>query len=437
MKKLMENVLDRLSDHKAEGDLFYTTSKSLKLSSQKGSLSEYKVSSAQILGVRAIKDGRVGISFTESLDDESLNLLVKEVINNAEMSAENPFEKILPISGVLNDDVSYSEETVDIKHKIEKALELEAKPKSLDSRVVAVPYNSYSESETQQVYLNSHGRFTTYTDKSYSIASSALLDEKGKKANFYDYHLSHFFRDLRWDKVVQNSLFHAKHLLEEKTLPTGKYKVKFNPDCLKNLIECFGNFYSAKSAIDKVNPWADKVGELVISKDLSIIDHPLYEKSFRISKFDAEGVERKMMPLISDGVLKNIYHNSATAQYFKTQTTGHASRGAASALNVSGTHLVIQGKNAKELPPRYLEVIQMDGLYSGANRVTGNFSVGVKGYVWENGERSMTFGNMTLSGSIVELLNHVEVLSLNLESSTDESFFSVPLVFDGVSLAGP
>lgn len=437
MKHLMENVLDRLSKHNAEGDLFYTTSKSLKLSSQKGALSEYKVSSAQILGVRAIKDGRIGISYTEALDDESVNLLVKEVIKNAEMSAENHHEKILNISGSLSDEVYYPEDFVDIKEKISKALELEAKPKMLDSRVVAVPYNAYSESENHQVYLNSYGRFTTYKDKHYSVASSALMDQLGKKANFYDYHLARSFHDLNWDKVVQNSLYHASHLLEEKTLPTGKYSVKFNSDCLKNIIECFGNFYSAKSAIDKVNPWAEKIGQEVVSKDISIIDHPLYEKAFRISKFDSEGVERKVMPLVSDGVLKNIYHNSATAQYFKTQTTGHASRGAGSALNVSGTHLLIQGQNAKTAPAKFLEVIQLDGLYSGANRVTGSFSVGVKGYVWENGEKTMTFGNMTLSGNLSDLLNHVEVLGLDLESSTDESFFSVPLVFDGVSLAGP
>lgn len=88
------------------------------------------------------------------------------------------------------------------------------------------------------------------------------------------------------------------------------------------------------------------------------------------------------------------------------------------------------------MPPKYLEVIQMDGLYSGANRVTGNFSVAVKGHVWENGKRVMTFGNITLSGNLIELLKNVEVVGENLMSSTDESFFSVPLMFHGLSIAG-
>lgn len=436
MKNLMERVINELTDQKAEADLFFSTSKSLKMSAQKGNIAEYKVSSSQILGVRAIKDGRVGISYTEALDDESISLLIKQALQNAESSEPNPNEKILLLSDHVSDEQDYPEAEVDIAEKTRRALELESGVKKLDARVVAVPYNSYNENEYFSHYLSSRGRSAVYKDKSYSITSSALMDENGKKANFYDYNASHTYKDLKWQKVIETSLENARLILTEQTLPTGKYNVRFNEDNLKELIECFSNLYSAKSAMDKVNPWASKIGEAVISKDISIIDHPTYEKAFRVTKFDSEGVERKPLTLIDHGTLKSFYHNSVTANHFNTATTGHASRGAASSLNVSGTHLMIQGKNVKPLPPKYLEVIQMDGLYSGANRVTGNFSVAVKGHVWENGKRTMTFGNITLSGNLIELLKNVEVVGTELQSSTDESFFSVPLMFHGLSIAG-
>lgn len=436
MKKIMERVINEMIDHKAEADLFFSTSKSLKMSSQKGSIAEYKVSSSQILGVRAIKDGKVGISYSEALDDESVSLLIKQALQNSENSEPNPNERIMEISGHIADEAEYPEAAVDIGVKTQKALELEGGVKKLDPRVVAVPYNSYTENEYAQYYLSSRGRSTSYKDKSYSITSSALLDDNGKKANFYDFNLAHKFNDLQWNKVIETSLFHARNLLEEKSLPTGKYNVRFTEDCLKELIECFSNFYSAKSAIDKVNPWATKLNAEVISKDISIEDHPLYQHSFRISKFDSEGVERKPMYLIQDGVLTSFCHNSVTAKHFGTTTTGHASRGPASSLNVSGTQFLIHGKNKKPAPQKYLEVIQMSGLYSGANRVTGDFSVAVKGYVWENGKKTMTFGNITLSGNLIELLKNVEVVGEGLEASTDHSFFSVPLMFHGLSIAG-
>lgn len=436
MKKIMERVVNELTDHKAEADLFFSTSKSFKMSAQKGAISEFKVSSSQILGVRAIKDGRVGISYTESMDDESVALLIRQALQNAETSEPNEFERILELTGHVSDEAHYPEDAVDIALKTEKALELESRPRGLDKRVVAVPYNSYSESEYSQEYLSSRGRSTTYSDKSYSITSSALMDENGKKANFYDFQSAHRFNDLQWDKVINTAFEHARDLLKEKMLPTGKYTVMFNTDCLKDLIECFSNFYSAKSALDKVNPWAQKLGEEVISSNLTITDDPLFDKSYRISKFDSEGVERKPMALIENGVLKNFYHNSVTAKKFNTTTTGHASRGPSSSINVSGTNLIVQGKDRKPLPQKYLEIIQMDGLYSGANRVTGNFSVAVKGYIWENGSRTTTFGNITLSGNLIDLLKRAEVVGDKLQVSTDQSFFSVPLIFDQVSIAG-
>lgn len=436
MKKIMEQVMNQVTDLKAEADLILDTSKSLKMSAQNGSISEYKVSSSQILGIRLIKNGQVGISYTEALDDDSLKILVRQALQNAESNEANLNEKILDLNGNLSDVAAYPEGETDISTKTKKALELESEVKKRESRATAVPYNAYSENEYQSQYLTSKGRSTNYSDKIYSITSSALLDNLGKKALYYDYNLAHTFNELHWNKVVETSLFHARNILEAKTLPTGKYHVRFTSDCLKSLMECFSNFYSAKSAMDKVNPWASKIGEQVISKDITLEDQPLYAQSFRTSLFDSEGVQRRPLTIIQDGTLKSFLHNSVTANNFKAETTGHGSRGASSSLNVSGTHFVMTGQNKKPLPPKYMEVIQMDGLHSGANRVTGNFSVAVKGYLWENGQKTMTFGNITLSGNLMELLKNVEVVGSERESSTDLSFFAPPLMFNDLSIAG-
>ncbi|HXH31357.1 MAG TPA: TldD/PmbA family protein [Bacteriovoracaceae bacterium] len=436
MKKILERVIGELVDNKAEADVILNSSRSLQLSSQNCALSVYKISSSQMMGVRVIKDSKIGIAYTESFDEESLKFMITRALQNAEINEPNHNESILEISGELLDLKEYPEENVDISLKTQRAIELESKVRKLDPRVVGVPHNSYSESEFQSHYLSSRGRSTVFSDKSYSISTSALMEEKGRKSNFYDFHRAHRFADLQWDKVVTTSLQHARNLLDEKTLPSGKYSVRFDVDCLKDLIECFSNFYSAKSAVDKVNPWGAKLGTQVISSDLTIEDHPTPAGAFRASAFDSEGHPQVPLKLIENGELKNLLHNSATARSLNAKSTGHASRGPTSSLNVSGTHFLIKGKNSRPLPANYLEIIQMDGLYSGANRVSGTFSVGVKGYLWENGQRTSTFGNITLSGNLVELLNHVEVAGDLLEVSTDQTFFSVPLVFAALSIAG-
>lgn len=436
MSQIMEKVMENLKKHNAEGDLILSNSKSLKMSVHNGGINEYKVTGSQMMGIRVIKDDRVGISYTESLDQESLDLMVKQALDNAQIVEPNLLEKIMDLSGEISDIPRYEEKEVEMSVKTQLALDLEAKMKARDSRIMAVPHNGYSEGESHSTYLTSKGRKTIWSDKSFSIVTSALMDDKGKKANFYDYHATHYFKDLNPEKIIETALFHAKNILEEKPISTGKYQVRFTEDMLENLLGCFSNFYSAKAAIDKVNPWAGKLGEEVMSKDISIIDNPTYEGAFRKSIFDDEGLERKTLNLVEDGILKSFLHNSVTARHFNTQSTAHAARGATSSLGVSGTHFIVKGKNPKSMPSKYLEVIQMDGLHSGANRVTGDFSFGVKGYIWENGERKGTFGNVTLSGNIIELFKNVEVVGLNLVASRDNSFFSVPLIFNNQSIAG-
>jgi PmbA protein len=436
MKQLLETVIGKLVDAKAEADVIYSAGRSLKLSSQKGSIAEYNVTSSRILGVRAIKDGRVGIAFSEALDEESLDLMVTQALANADHSEENPYERILDLAGELRDDLSYPEPAVPIEEKIRRALTLETAVRAADARVTAVPYTSFSEGEHESAYLSSRGRFTASADKVYSITSSAVMEEDGRKSSYYDFDITHTFAELRWEKVVGTALEHATNLLAETPLPTGKYSVVFTTDCLKSLFECFGNFTSAKAAADKLNPWSEKLGQTVASSDLTLADEPQYTGAFRRSLFDAEGVAQKRLVLLQDGVLSNLYHNSVTARKFNTHTTGHAARSAAGSIGVAGTHLVLTGKNPKLRPTRYLEVIQMDGLYSGANRVTGNFSVAVKGYLWENGERKLTVGRCTLSGNFPELLARAEVTGVAVDAATDRSFFSVPLVFPDLSIAG-
>lgn len=436
MKPILEKVINKVADAKAQGDLILSSGKSLKMSVHAGNISEYKVSGSQMLGVRVIKDGRVGISYTEALDEDSLDLMVKQALMNAEFSEPNPDERIMELSGAGEDVLSYAEAEVDIAAKTKMTLELESKIKERDPRFVAAPYNYFYESEGESWYLSSTGRSTHYKDNGFGISTSALLEEAGKKSVFYHSNGSHTFAGLKFDEVIETALFHSQSLLQEKSLPTGRYTVCFNTDCLQSLFGCFDNFYSAKAAQNKMNPWEEKLGEVVVAKDLTIEDQPLFDKAYRVTKFDSEGVERAPLTLIEDGVLKNFYHNSSTARHFKTKTTGHASRGSASSLGVSGTHMVINGKNLKSWPDKYLEIIQMDGLYSGANRVSGEFSIGVKGYMWEKGERALAFGNVTLSGSWIELLKNAQPVNGKLSASTDESFFSIPLIFHDLSISG-
>ena len=66
----------------------------------------------------------------------------------------------------------------------------------------------------------------------------------------------------------------------------------------------------------------------------------------------------------------------------------------------------------------------------------GTFSVGIKAYLWENGERVATVGNVTLSGNMMTMLQNLIVTGDQLLVSPDKNFFTVPIVFNDLSVAG-
>ena len=213
----------------------------------------------------------------------------------------------------------------------------------------------------------------------------------------------------------------------------------FTTDCLDELLGCFLSVFSAKAAMEGKTKFAESVGEEIADTRLSISDRPQYKDGFYYSGWDDEGVDRKDLTLVKSGVLQSLYHNTNTANYYNTNTTGHAVRSAKSALTVSPTQLVIDpGKIAdKDLRGgEYLEIIKMSGLHSGSNAITGDFSFGIEGVLYRGHEAIEYVKEVTVSGNFFQILNQIADFGNTLHANTAKSFFSPIIRFKGLSVAG-
>ena len=79
MNTELKTVCQKLVDYSLKAgadacDVVLKEGKSLSLSAQGGDIDKYKVSGSKVIGVRTIKDNRVGLSYTEAFDDSSLEL---------------------------------------------------------------------------------------------------------------------------------------------------------------------------------------------------------------------------------------------------------------------------------------------------------------------------------------------------------------------------
>lgn len=444
MDKMLKNTCEKLINFAKEMgaddcDVILSKGESFSLSSQNADIDKYKVSGAQVIGIRAIKDSKVGLSYSESMDEDSLRFTAHSAIENAMNSEKNLFEKTILETGEQIHESEFAKDESTTEEKIALCLELESEVKKRDSRVQSVPYNGFSESTGATYYLNSKGSFTFNSEYYQSCYTSALLNEGTENSMHYHGVIGRKLADLSLDECVTQSLLHAGEWLSAKPLKTGHYDIIFEHEAFSEILGTFSNIFSGKGAMEKTNPFADRLGKQVAGSLVTIKDIPQYKDAFFKSFVDSEGMAQKELTLIEDGRLNSFYHNSVTANFFDISSTGHASRGAKSPLGVGGTTKVISAGNESDSTitnGEYFEVHSLQGLHSGANAISGEFSFAATGYLCRDGQRVQPVKGVTVSGNFHKLLLDIKIIGDTIHATSDNSFFAPILRFEKMSVAG-
>lgn len=442
LKQTIDKVMNMAKAKGAEADCILDKSDLLSLKAEDGELSEYKVSGSQVLGIRVIKDGKVGTSYSEALDDDSLSFMVDQAIENAKFSKDDPNQKITVERADEFDgttDRVFKSDTTPLEKKTQFALDLEGKMKARDNSIKSAPYNNLSEVEHVRMYVNSKGTVCTQKEKTFSCYTSALIEKDGKQSMHYHGSVARTFADLDFNSVIEESYKHANGLLEGTPLKTGEYRIIFDTDVLGNFIGNFQGLLSGKGAMNGTNPWKDKVGEQVATNALTIMDHPTYDEAFTYAPFDDEGNLTKETTLVENGVLKTFYHNSATADFFGVDNTFHASRSPKGSLGVNGTNTIIKigtesDQTLKE--DEYFEIVAIQGLSSGSDIVSGDFSFGASGYLKKGDEIIQAVKGVTVSGNYFKVLKEIKGMGDTIHPDSQKTFFAPLIVFGGMTVGG-
>lgn len=407
-------VMDLVRGKGATGDLIVDEGQSLSLKARDGDLEEYKVSSRQVFGLRVIKDGRVGTAYSEADDAEALASIVGQALTNASFAREEEHEAILPDSGELKTDdaLLHPVEDVPIDEKIELALFVERELASRD-KITSVPYNGVYESSGQRQVFTSSGMSALSRSRACVGYAHAVAEDGDQNAMEGTGQKSRLFRDLDGASLVDKAHRACLDILGGKPVPSKHYDVIFDEETQTSLFDVFASMFSGKSAKDGVNPMREKVGEVIADPRLTIRDSPLLVDGHGYALFDAEGTATQTTPLVVDGRLDTLVHNSATASHFGLKTTGHASRSPRSTLGVRLHQMEIPAGSdsvASLTAGEYLELTDLTGLHSGGNAISGDFSFGASGYLCRDGERVQPVRGITVAGNFYQMLKKISAI---------------------------
>lgn len=192
------------------------------------------------------------------------------------------------------------------------------------------------------------------------------------------------------------------------------------------LIAMFLRCLSGRALQQKQSCYEGKLGKRVAHAGLTLYDEPHLPKGLGSRHWDNDGIAAKRFALVEGGVLKSYYIDN----YYGRKLGRPPTTGTASNLVFS------EGKQSAEalLASLPLGMLVTGFLGGNSNDTTGDFSLGVQGFVIRDGKRAEPFSEMNISGNQGALWNSLVALG---DDPYPYSNVRVPtLLFDRVQFSG-
>jgi predicted Zn-dependent protease len=390
-----------------------------------------------VVSVRTVFGGRTARATTNKLDHESLKRVVRASENLAKVQHSD--SELLPVPSPVEAGVSqnaipsrYFSETAEIS--AEQRAETVKTMVAVAERHRLTTAGVFSNSESVEGIFNSRGLADWHTQTSSEISITMLAgDSSGwQKAN------SPNAANLDAASLAEMAAQKASSSASPKEIPPGKYTVILEPAAVLDLVGFMFYDFGGLAVLDQRSFLNNRVGTKLFGDNINIWDdvaHPLQSGP----SFDGEGVRRKRVQLVENGVVKRLVYARASAEKMKNsddksqvgpiEPTGHGfplpnEMGEAPANIVFGAtghpqsrEQMIASTERGVLVTRLWYIREVDPyekILTGMTR-DGTFSV-------EDGEVRGGVLNFRFNESLIHMLSHVEAMGTPVRASGEESF---------------
>jgi PmbA protein len=439
-KSILESILKKDID---QAEVFMASSKTLKIDVLNQRVESIDEIDEIGCGIRVIKDKKLGFAFTSDLDETLIEETIDQAIENAKNSGKDEFLG-LPNSAVVQGksgaglfDNKISE--TPIQKKIETALKVEDTAYKAEKRVKKTEKVSYEDSESEVWIVNSKGVAVNYKINFCGADAGVIAVQDNEMQMGFGIDFVKKIDDLAPVKIGKEAAQRATQLLGAKSIPSQKIPLVIDPFVGTQILGVLAAPLSSDSVQKGKSLFLDKIGKVIGSKSLTIIDNGKLENGLGTAPFDGEGVPTQETNLIESGILNTFLFNTYTANKGNAKSTGNAARGSFQTLPTVGpSNLYIKAgsKPADEIIKsikKGLYVTRVMGIHT-ANPISGDFSFGAMGIMIENGEKTYPVRGITIAGNLIEMLKAIEAVGSDLRFIADIG--SPTLLISGISVSG-
>ncbi|MHA1304551.1 MAG: TldD/PmbA family protein, partial [Candidatus Heimdallarchaeaceae archaeon] len=385
------------------------------------------------MAFRVIHNDAYGFAYTSSFADEDIKRTIKLALQNAQTKKPDP------------DIVPFPE-----PRAIDRKLKLDNKLFNIDAESAVEPFEKLLPSDlpkklyflmamgnisSGEIFLkNTNGLNLCEKDAGYGLGIG-FLSIHGFP--IYDFHFmgSRQWRALVPEEITKIAIDKTLAIAKPRTLSlAGEYPVILPPEGSFGLFGGLFNILQQLLRGDKAfrgeTIYSDKIGELIAAENFTLIDDPHHPSMITSADFDAEGVPTQRTKLIENGILQTYYLDTYYANKLNMESNGKAVRGNSMGGNPVkappsiGSYVSVVEPGDSSLDEMITEMSEgfMLKNFMGVHMSdfsSGRFSVTGSGWYIKKGEIQFPVQDITISGTLPELLMNIDLISKERKCGLD------------------
>jgi PmbA protein len=230
--------------------------------------------------------------------------------------------------------------------------------------------------------------------------------------------------------LAERAVAKARLAGEPAALPPGEYPAVLEPGAVRELLSMLGWYtFNGLAYAEDRSAFCGRLGSRVAAPGINLSDSPRFRRTLPHG-FDAEGVPKKPLPLIQDGIAHTVVHDTRSAAIAGAASTGHAAAPGGSPFGPVPTNLVLLGggaRNEAELCRPVQRGIYVTRLwYVNSARPKETLLTGVTRdgtFLIEDGEVTRPLADMRFTDTALGLLERTEALGHTSVLASDGEFY--------------
>lgn len=382
----------------------------LSVSVRLGDLEEVEREESRDLGLRVFVGRRQAVVSGSDISAGARAKLVERAVAMARLAPEDPYAGFAPeerlARGPLPDLDLYDPTECSPEALETLAREAEDAARAVDG-VKNSEGGSASWSTSAWSFVTSHGFLGRHRASGFGVSASVIAGEGSGMERGGEGRSTRHATDLPSSAAIgAEAGRRAVARIGPRKLDSRTAPVIFENRVALSVLSPFVGGVAGPAVARGVSFLKDKLGQPVFAAGVRITDTPHRRRGLGSAPFDDEGVATTEMALIDDGRLTSWLMNASSARQLGLQTTGHASRSLAGPPGVNTHNLTLEpGAESREALMKAagdgLLVTSMFGPSLNAN--TGDWSAGVSGFWFENGEIAYPVNEITVAANLIDL----------------------------------